>query len=86
MGNVKKSTTVAAAGSLGGKARAKSLTAKQRSDIARHAITTRWERVRQNGTGPASVSPEPTLSGLRSAPANLGAVKRKNVATKKGKA
>lgn len=31
-------------GKLGGKARAKSLTAKQRSEIAREAVNARWKK------------------------------------------
>lgn len=39
---MKRIPTVADAGSLGGKARAKKLTPERRSEIARNAINTRW--------------------------------------------
>jgi hypothetical protein len=50
---VKKVLTLADAGRLGGKARAKALTAEQRQEIARNAINARWDRVRANGTAAA---------------------------------
>jgi hypothetical protein len=34
-------------GRLGGMARTKQMTARERSELARHAVTTRWAKVKQ---------------------------------------
>lgn len=39
-------------GSLGGKARAKKLTAEQRQDIARKAVQARWAKKKGKGASP----------------------------------
>ena len=43
----KLSTAAAELGRKGGKARAKKLTAKERSDIARNAVNARWRKRRK---------------------------------------
>jgi hypothetical protein len=47
----KKELTIREAGALGGKARAKKLTAKQRSEIARKGGQTRWAKKRGDREG-----------------------------------
>ena len=42
-----KNLAAAALGKLGGNARAKSLSQEKRSEIARHAIQTRWKKIKE---------------------------------------
>jgi hypothetical protein len=43
----KKNPAAVTLGRLGGMARTKSMTARQRSELARHAVTTRWAKAKQ---------------------------------------
>jgi hypothetical protein len=46
---MKKNPSASDMGKVGGRARAKALTAEERQEIARNAIKARWDRVREGG-------------------------------------